>query len=204
MKKATPFLIALCSVIFACNDAENADPVDTADSANEAKLDQAQDSGNTAAGNAGSASSTPVDENSAEFFVKAADGGMAEVAAGKLAQEKATNPKVKEFASMMINDHTGANAGLKDLATKKNVTLPDTVSTDHQKAAADLGKKAGKDFDKAYMDMQVKDHEKTVDLFKDGSKNVKDTELKTYIDATLPKLQAHLDAAKALKKSVSE
>jgi putative membrane protein len=204
MKKATPFLIALCSVIFACNDAGKTDPVDTADSANEAKQDQAQDSGNTAGGNTASASATPVDSESADFFVKAADGGMAEVAAGKLAQEKATNPKVKEFASMMVTDHTGANSGLKELASKKNVTLPDTVSTDHQKSAADLGKKTGKDFDKAYMDMQVKDHEKTVDLFKDGSKNVKDTELKAFIDQTLPKLQAHLDAAKALKKTVSQ
>jgi putative membrane protein len=82
------------------------------------------------------------------------------------------------------------------------VTLPDSVSTDHQKAAADLSKKTGKNFDKAYIDMQVKDHEKTVDLFEKGSKDVKDTELKTFIDNTLPKLKAHLDAAKSLKKAI--
>ncbi|RYE40582.1 MAG: DUF4142 domain-containing protein, partial [Sphingobacteriales bacterium] len=52
----------------------------------------------------------------------------------------------------------------------------------------------------AYIDMQVKDHEKTVDLFENGSKNVKDTELKSFIDNTLPKLRAHLDAAKDIKK----
>jgi putative membrane protein len=170
MKKVTPLLIAISVVLFACNDGASSDPVDQADSSNEAKLDRADDSGATAAG-----STTAVDEESAEFFVKAADGGMAEVAAGKMAQEKSTNAAVKEFAGMMVNDHTGANTGLKDLAMKKNVTLPDTVSTDHQKAAADLAKKSGKDFDKAYMDMQVKDHEKTVDLFEKGSKNVKDT-----------------------------
>ena len=200
MKKATPLLIALCSVFFACNDAEQADAVDTADSANEAKIDKA-DSGTTAAGNTAVAS-TPVDEETADFFVKAADGGMAEVASGKLAQEKASNPKVKEFAGMMVSDHTGANAGLKDLATKKNVTLPDTVSNDHKEDAADLAKKAGKDFDKAYMKMQVKDHEKTVDLFEKCSKNTKDTDVKSFVDATLPKLKSHLDAARAINKSL--
>lgn len=200
MKKATPFLIAICAILFACNDAGQSDAVDTADSANEAKIDNA-DSGNTAGAAAGT-SATPVDEETADFFVKAADGGMAEVAAGKMAQDKATNPKVKEFAGMMVTDHTGANSGLKDLASKKNVTLPDTVSNDHKEAAANLAKKTGKDFDKAYMKMQVSDHEKTVDLFEKGSRNVKDTEVKSFIDATLPKLKAHLDAARTLNKSL--
>ncbi len=194
MKKSMPILIALCAVMFACNDASDNDPVDSADSANEAKMENAEDNA--------SGPTTPVDEESAEFFVKAADGGMAEVAAGKMAQEKATNPKVKEFAGMMVADHSGANAGLKELAAKKNVTLPDTVSSDHREDAADLAKKSGADFDKAYIDLQVKDHEKTVDLFEKGSSNVKDAELKSFIDQTLPKLKAHLDAAKALKKSM--
>jgi putative membrane protein len=193
MKKATPLLIAICSVFFACNDAEQADAVDTADSANEAKIDRADDSGTPA---------TPVDEETADFFVKAADGGMAEIAAGKLAQEKATNPKVKEFAGMMVTDHTGANTGLKELAAKKNVTLPDTVSNDHKEDAADLAKKTGKDFDKAYMKMQVNDHEKTVNLFEKASKNTKDADVKSFVDATLPKLRSHLEAARSLNKSL--
>ncbi len=195
MKKVTPLFIALCSVLFACNDASDNDAVDTADSANEAKLDNAEDRG--AAG-----ATTAVDEDAAEFFVKAADGGMAEVAAGKMAQEKATNPKVKEFGAMMVTDHTGANSGLKDLASRRNVTLPDTVSNDHKEAAAKLAKKSGKEFDKDYMDMQVKDHEKTIKLFEDGSRDVKDAELKAFIDQTLPKLRSHLDAAKAIQKSL--
>jgi putative membrane protein len=194
MKKVTPLLIAICSFAFACNDAENADAVDTADSANEAKADQSQDNA--------TASATTIDAESADFFVKAADGGMAEVAAGKLAQEKSTNAQVKEFAGMMVTDHTGANTGLKELATKKNVTLPDTVSNDHKEAAADLAKKTGKDFDKAYMDMQVKDHKKTIDLFEKGSKDAKDAEVKSFIDATLPKLKAHLEAAEKIQKAI--
>lgn len=197
MKKLNISVIAASLFLFACNDSASTDAVEKADSSNEAKMDRAEDSGTAAVG-----STTPVDEASAEFFVKAADGGMAEVAAGKLAQEKSTLKSVTEFAGMMVADHTGANAGLKELAQKKNVTLPDTVSQEHQKAAADLGKKTGKDFDKAYMDMQVKDHEKTVKLFEKASGDVKDPEVKSFVDNTLPKLKAHLDAAKAIQKKI--
>ncbi|RYG04886.1 MAG: DUF4142 domain-containing protein [Chitinophagaceae bacterium] len=197
MKKTSLLLIAASAFVFACNDAAETDPVEKADSSNEAKLDRAEDSGAAAVGPV-----TPVDEASAEFFTKAADGGMAEVSLGKLAGEKATNAKVKEFAVMMVNDHTGANTGLKELASKKSITLPAAVSEDHQKAEADLAKKSGKDFDKAYIDQMVKDHENTVSLFEKGSKDVKDADLKAFIDQTLPKLKTHLEAAKSIKKSL--
>jgi putative membrane protein len=52
------------------------------------------------------------------------------------------------------------------------------------------------------MKMQVADHEKTVDLFEKASKNVKDSDVKSYVDNTLPKLKAHLEAARTLNKSL--
>ena len=48
-----------------------------------------------------------------KFVQEAAVGGMAEVALGKLAATKATNPDVKQFAQRMIDDHSKANAELK-------------------------------------------------------------------------------------------
>ncbi len=58
------------------------------------------------------------------FMMEAARGGMAEVELSKLATTKAQNPEVKKFAQQMIQDHTNANTELKQLAGKKNVTLP--------------------------------------------------------------------------------
>jgi len=46
------------------------------------------------------------------FLKKAADGGLAEAEAGKMAQDKATMPDVKSFASRMVNDHSGALVGM--------------------------------------------------------------------------------------------
>ena len=169
---------------------ETTDTTEFADSTNEATSD-------TATTNSASA----VAEDDAEFAVAAANGGMAEVALSKIADEKATDPKVKEFAKQMITDHSKANAELKTLAASKNITLPSAPNEEKQKAAADLGAKSGTDFDKAYISQMKKDHNETVKLFEDAQKEVKDAELKAFIDKTLPVIKAHAEHVKSLDKT---
>jgi len=168
----------------ACNE-EGKDSVEKADSANEAKSDETP-------------AAARVDEASSEFLVKAADGGLAEVEAGKLGEQKATNQRVKAFATMMVSDHTGANAEVKTLAASRNITLPTAPSEENQKKAAKVNEKTGKEFDKAFMDMMVDDHKKTIDLFEKAENNCKDEEVKTFIRNTLPKLRMHLNSADSI------
>lgn len=144
----------------------------------------------------------PVDNNSSEFAVKAANGGMMEVEMGKLAQEKAQNPRVKAFATMMVNDHTKANDELKDLAGKKNIALPAELSTESKEHIDKLAKKTGKDFDKDYMDMMVDDHDKDVKEFDKAAGNLEDADLKSWASKTLPTLRTHQDSAKAIKSAL--
>jgi putative membrane protein len=126
---------------------------------------------------------------------------MAEVALSRLALEKSGNASVKHFADMMVNDHSSANDQVKMLAAQKNVTLPADVSEENKKKADDLMKKTGKDFDKDYVDVMTKDHEKTIDMFEKASTNVKDADVAAFANNTLPKLRAHLDSIKAIKKT---
>jgi putative membrane protein len=188
MKKRS-IAFALPFLLLACNN-EGKDSVEKADSANEAKMDS----------NSTTSQTLQTDEASSSFLVKAADGGLTEVRMGELGQQKATNTSVKNFATMMINDHTGANDQVKSLAAQRNVTLPDAPASDNQKNVEDLAKKTGKDFDKAFMDAMVMDHEKTIDLFKSASSKSNDADVKAFADNTLPKLQMHLDSAKAIRK----
>lgn len=135
----------------------------------------------------------------ADFAMKAADGGMSEVMNGQLAEKNAAAKDVKDFGRMMVTDHTKANDELKALASKKNITLPATVSAEHQQMHDDLAKKTGKDFDKAYMDMMVDDHQKTIDLFQNEANNGTDADMKAWAAKTLPILQQHLDKAKKIR-----
>lgn len=182
-------LIALPFALFACNN-EAKDSVETADSINQAKQDSSGAGGQTIA----------TDEATSSFMVKAADGGMAEVQMGQLAQQKAMNQAVKDYSTMMVRDHSAANDQVKAFAAQRNVTLPTTVSEENQHHMDDVSKKTGKDFDKAFMSSMVDDHEKVISLFKDASGKVNDAEVKTFIDNTIPKLQMHLDSAKAIQK----
>ncbi|NML39249.1 DUF4142 domain-containing protein [Chitinophaga sp. G-6-1-13] len=144
----------------------------------------------------------PVDNNSSEFAVKAANGGMMEVQMGKLAQEKAMNPRVKAFATMMVNDHSKANEELKELAGKKTIALPAELSTETKDHIDKLSKKNGKEFDKDYMNMMVDDHDKDVKEFDNAANNLQDPELKSWAGKILPTLRTHQDSAKAILSSL--
>jgi putative membrane protein len=120
-----------------------------------------------------------------------ANGGMTEVMLGKLAAEKATNADVKTFAQKMVDDHTKANDQLKDLAKTKGYEIKDEGEKE-QKMFDKLNKLTGDDFDKEYVNMMVKDHEKAVKEFDDESKNADDADLKKWAGDTLPTLQDHL------------
>ncbi len=142
-----------------------------------------------------------VDDKTHDFMNEAAMGGMAEVQLGKLAQEKASNPRVKAFGEMMVRDHSAANDDLKSIAGKKSVTLPADMGK-HQDHYNDLSKKSGHDFDKAYMKMMVDDHQDDIDAFEKTANNGTDPEVKTFASQKLPTLRKHLDSAKAINKSL--
>ncbi|RYZ99945.1 MAG: DUF4142 domain-containing protein [Sphingobacteriaceae bacterium] len=191
MKKLSVItMIALAACMFqACSG--NKDSAETADSIN-AERDSAN------AVEAGMAA----DEDDAKFAVDAANGGMAEVALAKLAEGKAVNAKVKEFAAMMVADHTKANDELMALAQAKNITLPQAVSTEKQAVMDDLTKKSGSEFDKAYVDQMIDDHKKTISMYEDASKNLKDADMKAFVDGKLPTIKAHLEHVTAIHDSM--
>lgn len=168
------------------NTSNTDDPVDQALDQNETRMDNQQ-------GNTGDR------EDDAEFAVKAADSGLAEVNASEVAQQKAQDQRVKDFAAMMIQDHTKANEELKALAASKNITLPAAPGEDHLEDIADLNSYSGADFDKEYMDLMVNNHQKAVNLFEDAADNAEDAELKAYAAKTLPALQKHLEHAQSIR-----
>ncbi|MDN3551246.1 DUF4142 domain-containing protein [Mucilaginibacter aquaedulcis] len=174
-----------------CKGPSTSDSKDAADSTNQAKTDS---------GTMKVASSASVDDS--KFAVAAASGGLAEVELGHLAEQTSKDPRVKEFGSMMVADHSKANNELADLAKSKNITLPPIPGEEEQKIKKDLTVKSGKYFDKAYISEMVKDHEKDIKLFVDARSTVKDPDLLMYIDKTLPVLKRHLQHVEGIKKKV--
>lgn len=149
----------------------------------------------TTTGAAGGTMSTLTPEDK-EFISKAGMGGLYEVQAGNLALQKAQSADVKAFAQRMVTDHGKSNAELQQLATAKGAALPAELDGDHEDAVQHLSALSGAEFDKAYMQHMVPDHEKTVADFNRASTTATDADLKAWAQKTLPVLQQHLQMAR--------
>jgi putative membrane protein len=136
------------------------------------------------------------------FFHKAAQAGHAEIAAGQVAEKKATSPAVKEFAAMMVKDHTAANIKLGEIAAAKGVALP-TGPAPAQKARNRKTEKSGDAFDAEYIQGQIKAHEETAALLQNEIDSGQDAEAKAFASETLPKVKAHLEKIQQIAKHSS-
>jgi putative membrane protein len=160
--------------------------------------------------NAGGSSSSSMSSNASgsvpmadkNFMNKAAQGGLAEVQLGQLAQQNASSSAVKQFGEKMVSDHTQANQQLMSVAQQKGVTPPSDLDTHDKNTKDRLSKLQGAEFDKAYMQNMVKDHEKDVAEFKKEAQNGKDPDVKAFAQKTLPTLEQHLQMARSVASQV--
>jgi putative membrane protein len=133
-----------------------------------------------------------------KFMDKAAQGGMAEVEMGQLAEQNGGSQNVKDFGKRMVDDHSKANDQLKQLASQKGVTLPTGLDAKDQATKDRLSKLQGAAFDKAYMKDMVMDHKQDVAEFKKESMSAHDSDLKSWAGQTLPTLESHLQQAEKI------
>jgi putative membrane protein len=137
-----------------------------------------------------------------KFIEHAAGTGMFEVQVAQLAAAKATDAGVKSYASMLVDHHTAANNELVKIANARGVELPAAPPRALRRDIEKLGKKSGQEFDRDFVrNVGIKAHEKDIRTFQDASKDVKDAELKAFVDKTLPSLREHLAAAQKLPQS---
>ncbi len=200
MKKvflATTFVAAL--LFQACNSGSSTNSTSDA-STNDSSM---MDTTNTATMATDTSAMNPASTNANTFMEQAAIGGMMEVEAGKLAESQSTNAAVKDFAAMMIKDHSKANQELKAIASKKTFTLPAALPPAEKNHLDEMKKLSGAEFDKHYIGMMVTDHQKTVALFEAGGKNA-DKEVSAFANKTLPVIQAHYKKATELQTTINK
>jgi putative membrane protein len=143
-----------------------------------------------------------VDTEDTQFAIAAMNGGLTEVALGRLALKNGESKEVKNFGAMMVKDHSKANDKLMKLVTEKNITLPQLPAKQEQALIDKLSQKRGTDFDKAYVQAMVDDHKTDVQEFTNESKKLQDPELKNFAIKTLPVIQNHLDKINAIQEKV--
>jgi putative membrane protein len=131
------------------------------------------------------------------FVTKALQGGMAEVELGNLAQQNGTSDVVKQFGKQMVEDHTKIGDELKSLATSKGVPVPTALDAKSQATKDRLSMLTGAEFDRAYMQEMLTDHQQDVAEFRRESTRATDPDIKAFAAKALPTLESHLKMARA-------
>ncbi|MFA6154208.1 DUF4142 domain-containing protein [Mesorhizobium sp.] len=131
-------------------------------------------------------------DSAQDFVNKAAVGGMFEVDSSKIAEGKAQDQGVKDFAQKMIDDHGAANAKLETIAGEQKLTVPKELDAKH-KGDVDTLQNAKDPIDAPYVQMQRDAHMEAVELFEGYAKDGDNASLKTFAQETLPTLKMHRD-----------
>jgi len=131
-----------------------------------------------------------------------------EVDQAKLAQAKAKSARVKQFAAMMVHDHSQADAQGYDIARRLKITLADSAEANQlqnsgQQTLVQLRSEGSASFDRAYLDAQISEHQTVLNTI--DSKllpNAKSTDVRSHLQAVRAKVESHLREAQSIQGSL--
>lgn len=132
-----------------------------------------------------------------------------EIDQARIAARKAKNARVKQFAEHMVTDHTRAQSKLDSTDTKEKITPQDGSVSAQLKQQGDsimssMRSANGSDFDRTYMDAQVDEHQKVLDLIDKYLASVQNGSLKSVLQESRTKVADHLKMAKDIQASLSK
>jgi len=131
-----------------------------------------------------------------------------EIAAGKIAQTKASNADVKAYAREMVTAHTALDKkGVKisGQTAATNAAMRDSVVNANKAMSSQLQSAgSGAEFDRAYLDGQVTGHQNTLSFLQQAQNQAQNADLKQMITTAIPDVQQHLERARALQSKVGQ
>ena len=139
-----------------------------------------------------------------DFVAMAAASDMFEIQAAKIAQKRSKNADVKAFAKMMVADHTKSTAMIKKAVADsgKDIKPPAALPDDKAALIDALNKASDADFDKTYVDQQVKAHQDALMLMTSYSMSGDTPALKDAAGMITPVVQMHLDKIMSIQASL--
>lgn len=147
---------------------------------------------------AGLATPSPMRAVDRRFLQEMSLGHLAEIALGRMAIEKGSSPRVREFGAWMVEQHTQANASLQQLAARRGVRLPTTLERHQHAQRRRLTRLQGHLFDRAYVVAMVRDHQETVEAYEREVNWGGDAEVMNLAARMLPAVRQHLLRAQEL------
>jgi putative membrane protein len=156
-----------------------------------------------------------------DFVEDVSIANLAEVELGRMAIERAASAEVKQFADMMVKDHTKAGDELKQVAAQHSIPAAAALDQKHQDLKTKLSTLKGAEFDREYMSAMVDGHQDVVDRLQtrasedrfgdnkgtvkpESSDNPVEADLNQWAAAALPTVRHHLDEAKRINDGLGK
>ena len=136
------------------------------------------------------------------FIRKAIEMGKAEIKMGSAAKNNSTNPEIIDFGKMIEEDHMALNEKLRNVARQRGIEFSEQLSEESNFVYDKLKNLNGVGFDKEFVTVMIKDHERIVDIFTLQANEGKDMELKSLAKEALPNLENHLKQIKKIKLEI--
>ena len=124
-----------------------------------------------------------------------------EIAASRLALERAQNASVREFAQLMVDEHTRAEQQMQSLLESQRLPkLQDAHAQaairSNEQTLATLRGLSGAAFDRAYTDAQVALHRWTLESLEQSLiPSARNDALEGFLEGMAPKVRSHLEMA---------
>jgi putative membrane protein len=147
--------------------------------------------------------------NDAQYAAVIQAVNQSEIQEALLAIGKATSPDAKRFARDMAFAHRNLENKLNGLLSNLELTpsenaISNQIKSDAQNEMQTLQTMRGKDFDRDYIDMQVTNHNKALELLDRIAPNVKSDELRIALTRVRPSIEDHLRQAERVQQSLQK
>ncbi len=136
-----------------------------------------------------------------ELALKVQRDHQAEQEFAELALLNTKNPKIREVAQTIFDDHEVAENMLRKAAATELPRIPE-LSLEQDRAKEKMGELRGAELDTAFLKAMVEDHERELAFYKEQSTKAPTAELRAYFAEVTPVLQKHLTHCKKLQASL--
>jgi putative membrane protein len=128
------------------------------------------------------------------YMTMAASGDQFEIQSSQLALQRSSNPQLRQFAQMLITDHSNMSAQLIAAAQGAGLTPPPpALSAEHAAMLQQLQATPAASFDMAYRDAQVMAHQQALTLHQNYANGGDVPALRTVASSAVPIIQNHLN-----------
>jgi putative membrane protein len=146
--------------------------------------------------------SSKISQPEKQFLDHMAKDSQGEVQLAQMAESRASNQQVKDYAKKLVQDHQNLNQQMQSFMSQNSMSMPQPMTAEQQQMKSRLQGLSGSQFDKAFIDGAVEGHQKDVSAVQQHIQTAQDDQVKQLLEKALPVLQQHLQMAKQLQSQL--